>query len=680
MSTPSASTSASDSAGVVAGRHPGGEPSRGPVARVVLDSPLPQLDRLFDYRIPPGLDAVGPGIRVRVPLRTAGRTVDAFVVETADEQQFPGPLSDIEAVVSDVPVLRPEVWALARAVATRAAGSANDVLRLAIPKRQVRVEREWLARRSAGERAESTPLVPAPIEGYPAGALESVIRDRRRVALAAIPGVLRSAGGEWVGRWARTLAEASALAYHAGRSALVAVPDYRDVEQLAAALRGIVPEGSVVRWDAHQPNPERYRGLLRAAEGPAVVIGTRSVVYAPAEHLGLIAVWNDGDPLHREPLAPYVHARDAALIRHEQQGGALILAGHARTAEVQRLVELRWLEAMAPARRPRPNLVPTASLVSADRPAEQARIPSSAWRAARDALREGPVLVQVARPGFAPGLACAECAAPARCRVCGGPLGQDRAGAIPACRWCGTPAPGWSCPNCRGTRLRTRGRGSVRTAEELGRAFPGVRVRLADGEHPLQHVGEEPALVVATRGAEPIAAGGYRAVLLLDGERMIARESLRIAEDCLRWWTDAAALAADGAPTVLVGVGGGIASALATWRLDDWVRAELADRRALRFPPTVRAGTVVGQPDAVAEAVRRLARPGLEVRGPTPVPEGARAILVFEYSVGAELAVDLRAEVIRQSSTRRAAPTPGKRGRRPVPLRVHLDDPSPFEE
>src|SRR6185436_6072340 len=68
--------------------------------------------------------------------------------------------------------------------------------------------------------------------------------------------------------------------------------------------------------------------------------------------------------------------------------------------------------------------------------------------------------------------------------------------------------------------------------------------------------GPEPALVVATRGAEPIAAGGYRAVLLLDGERMLLRESLRVAEDCLRWWSNAAALAAPGATVHPARVGG----------------------------------------------------------------------------------------------------------------------------
>ena len=85
--------------------------------------------------------------------------------------------------------------------------------------------------------------------------------------------------------------------------------------------------------------------------------------------------------------------------------------------------------------------------------------------------------------------------------------------------------------------------GSERTADDLGRAFPGIRIIVSDGEHPVMRVDARPSLVVATRGAEPIAEGGYRAVVLLDGDRMLQADDLRIGESCLRWWSNAAALA-----------------------------------------------------------------------------------------------------------------------------------------
>jgi primosomal protein N' (replication factor Y) len=80
------------------------------VARVVLDSPLPQLDRLFDYRVPvEHEDACVPGVRVKVPLRTGARMSDAYVIEVVRDGAgaFPGELSAIETLVSPVPVLAP---------------------------------------------------------------------------------------------------------------------------------------------------------------------------------------------------------------------------------------------------------------------------------------------------------------------------------------------------------------------------------------------------------------------------------------------------------------------------------------------------------------------------------------------------------------------------------------------
>ena len=653
------------------------------VARVLVDSPLPQLDRLFDYNVPEALVAdIRIGIRVRVPLRSAGRIADGYVVELKPrgDNGYTGVLSDVDALVSTVPVLAPEVAILARRAADRAAGSAIDIVRVAVPKRQARVEKAWLV----AEADDKLPDVTAPsITGYPAGAIEAVIAARGRLALDAIPLVAQVAPDVWVGHWATTMAAAAAQAVAAGGSAILAVPDYRDQEQLAAALAAVLPPERIARLDAKQSSPDRYRAFLRClGNEPLAIIGNRSVVYAPAKRLGVIAIWDDGDPLHTEPLAPYVHTRDAALLRQEQQDCALILMGNARSTEVERLVEVGWVTSLSPVPAVLPKIVPTAQQASGDRLAAQARIPSSAWRGAREALESGPVLVQVARPGYAPRLACVDCGQSARCLRCEGPLAQKSAGAIPACAWCGALAVDWRCDNCEGTKLRQVGAGgATRTAEDLGRAFPGVRIIIADGERPLLTVGAEPALVIATRGAEPIAAGGYRAVLLLDGERMVARESLRVAEDCLRWWSNAVGLAARGAPTYLVGVGGAIAAALTTWRQADFARSEIADRRRLRFPPAVRVATITGTIAAVAKAVEVVPIAASDVLGPVDTGSGTvRTIVRFDYAAGAEVAATLRAEVIRSATSRRRSIGAKTGGPIPVSLRVRLDDIEPFAE
>ncbi len=649
---------------------------------MLVDSPLPQLDRLFDYAIPQAMrETALPGVRVRVPLRSAGRVVDGYLVELAEPSaDFQGALSELDAVVSPIRVLQPEVWALARKAADRAAGSASDIVRLAVPPRQVRVEKAHLA----GAVDQPLTIAPSPaIESYGPGVVEKVVAGSGRAAVDAVPIVRKVADADsdrhdWVGAWAVTMAAAAASAISVGRSAILAVPDYRDQEQLQTALAAVLPPEAVVRLDARQSNPDRYRAFLRClGDAPLAILGNRSVVYAPAARLGLIAVWDDGDPLHSEPLAPYVHTRDAALLRQEQQGCALLFLGHSRSAEVERLVEIGWLQSIAPVPRVLPRVLPTVHQAGGDRLAAQARIPSSAWRTALEALAHGPVLVQVSRPGYAPRLACADCDQTARCSRCEGPLTQTSARTAPSCAWCGALAADWSCGNCGGVRLRFVGVGATRTAEDLGRAFPGVRVIVADGEHPILHVAEQPALVIATRGAEPIAAGGYRAVLLLDGERMVARESLRVGEDCLRWWSNAVALAAPDATSVLVGVGGALASALVTWQQAEYARAELADRRRLRFPPAVRVATLTGTVEAVARAVAASGVEEPDVLGPVEIgPNTVRTILRFDYARGAEVAADLRAEVIRAATSRRRVP--GRPASAAPTLRARLDDFEPF--
>ena len=682
----------------------------GLVARVLIDSPLPQLDHLFDYRIPEELAALAqPGVRVRVPLRSAGRVADGYLIEvvggatavppTGTEPatldgvtpDYHGALSPLDAVVSEAPVLTPEVWKLARRVADRASGNASDIIRLAVPPRQVRVEKAWLAGMAATNATnatdESAPVAapattdpasapPHAFADYPADSLDTVVADRKRLCVAAVPTLMLLPGGHTIGRWAHTMAELAVAALSAGRSSILVVPDYRDQDQVQAALELLAPAGTVSRVDARQPNADRYRAFLAClAPAPRIVLGNRSAVYAPAHDLGLIALWDDGDPLHGEQLSPYVHARDAALVRQGQAGCALIFLGHTRSVEVQRLVELGWLGEVHPTRNQHPRIIPTDFQAEPDQQARAARIPTAAWQAAREALQHGPVLVQVASPGYAPMLACQTCKKAARCTTCQGPLGLASAAALPSCRWCGALAADWSCVHCEGRKLRVVTLGTGRTAEELGRAFPGARVIIADGDHQVQQLGAEPALVIATRGAEPIPAGGYRAILLLDGERMLARESLRVGDDSLRAWCNTAALAAPGASVMLVGVGGTLARALNAWQPEAHAAAELADRRQLRFPPAVRVVSVTGTADDVAAALIDLDQvPGLDVLGPVATePPLVRGIVRFPYASGDEAARLLKAAIVRNAARRRrpkgapfrAAPT----------LKVRFDDP-----
>lgn len=399
-----------------------------------------------------------------------------------------------------------------------------------------------------------------------------------------------------------------------------------------------------------------------------MVIGQRHAVYQPVGELGLLLVLSESDDSHREPLAPYPHTRDVALMRAQQSGCALVFADWVTGVDMTRLVDMGYLTPVTPTTRERPTVIPTALTVQGQQGPTPGRLPSLAYRAVSDALTDGPVLVQVFRSGFAPGLACTTCRERIRCEGCGGPVTASSPTARRSCSWCGVASTPRPCAECGGTAVVPIGHGVGRTRTELGKAFPKVPVIQADGDHPTLEVSDKPALVVATRGSEPVALGGYRAVLLLDGDKMLQRSSLGALEETLRGWEWAASLAAPGAAVYVTDVDGPVVHAFAAGAHRDLMAKELRERRELRLPPAVRIVSVTGPASTVAEVASDIvdAFPGSDVLGPVRLDDDrVRSVVRFSYAVGADVARELRAAVI----SRALSKTPAAKR-----LRIVLDD------
>ena len=685
--------------------------------------------------------------------------------------EHPGRLAWLEKVVSTEQALPPDIAALCRAVADRCSGVLADVLRLAVPPRHARVEAEAARADSrsdaerpaapAGDQGSAFDGAPAAIgvedqslacegvggavavgvrqgeqhaagEGGPAGVdVRGWRRYARGPAFLRALGAGRAAHAVWQAlpgeAWADRLADAAQATAHAGRGALLVVPDQRDVDVLRAACAARLGAEAVVSLTADLGPAERYRRWLAVRRGQVrVVVGTRSAAFAPVVAPGLLVVWDDGDDLHAEPRAPYPHVRDVLVLRAHAVGAALLVAGHARTAEGQLLVESGWAREIvadrATVRAAMPRIVAQGESdiqLARDPLARAARLPSAAFEAARAALAAGrPVLVQTPRAGYVPWLSCAACRETARCRRCAGPLGvpgrpagaaatTDRTGhptvrpgdhgadhladrgaegpadpAAPSCRWCGRVESAYRCGACGSRRLRAGVVGSRRTAEELGRAFPGVPVRISGGGAPvLGSVATRPDIVVATPGAEPRAE--YGAALLLDGWALLARPDLRVAEETLRRWMAAAAMVVShtegGRVLVMADPGLPPVQALVRWDPAGHAAAELAARAEVGFPPAVRMAAIDAGPAALKDILDDLTAelPAVDVLGPVeldPAPDGRdvrgdeeareRALVRVPRARGRELAAALH--VAQAARTARKATDP---------VRVRMDPP-----
>ena len=497
------------------------------------------------------------GARVVVPF--AGRAEDGWVLGLAD-----GPvagLRPVTRVVTPVAPLTGEVAALARAVADATAGTLADVLRAAVPPRHAAAERVLLAEPAADDAdpdADATPepaVRPVPPPGPWADcAGGEAFLERTRSGQGPRAAVRLPLGAD---PW-RAVAVAVAAATGSGRGAVVVLPDVLAVEACAAVVRDVLGEGEPVVTLHHGLGPAaRWTAFLGLRLGRArVVVGTRSAVLAPVTDPGLVVVWDDGDDGHVEPHAPGWDSALAALLRAEAGGAALALLSHARSVRTQWWVRTGRVKDVGPDRATRRRTAPRVVVPDPADPLEvHARVPRAAHRVAAEALAGGPVLVSVPRTGYATALQCRRCRHAVRCRRCSGPLGVAGPGGGLVCGWCARPDPAWECPVCHGTEVRAGVVGAARSAEELGRAFPGVPVVLSRGGHRADPVDASPRLVVATPGTEPPARGGYAAALVLDGDLALARRGLGVEEEVLRRWLAVASLvrpAGDGGRLVVV--------------------------------------------------------------------------------------------------------------------------------
>lgn len=598
------------------------------IARVAVDVPLAHLDRLFDYEIGEKLvdDAV---VGARVQVRFSGQQQRGWIVELASESEVDS-LAPLGKVISSEPLLTPETYAMVRAVADHYAGTFADVVRLAIPPRHAATEkaaqREWPEPREAGD--------PRVLPQYPAGAsfLEALSEGRTPRALWQVAAVHGGQGDLFGG-----VVEAVNSTLKGGRSALVVVPTVRDLAAAEARLAATFGHGAVGTLSADAGQSARYRAYLAAARGQArVMVGTRAAMFAPLHDLGLIVVVDDGNDAHAEPRTPHPHTRSVAVIRAAREATALLLASHGRSSDAQALVERGWLGDLSLTPAAAREVSPPVRAVSEfdrdrDPTAARLRIPAVAFRFLRDHLALGPVLVQVPRVGHSASLRCARCRNLARCQRCSGPM-RARQRDVPECSLCGFRPARWSCPHCHTSQLSTPLPGAARTAEELARAFPGVLAVNSSADRIRDEVSDEPAIVVATPGAEPTAPAGYAGALILDADVTLARADLRAGEEAVRRWSVAAGLVRaprEGGSVLIVGDASDPAvQAMVRTDLAGYLSRILADRADAGLVPVAKLARIVGDKDAVDEFLDNDEWTGVQVLGPTEVGDGQWAALL----------------------------------------------------
>ena len=214
-----------------------------------------------------------------------------------------------------------------------------------------------------------------------------------------------------------------------------------------------------------------------------VILGARSAVFLPFQHLGLIIVDEEHETSYKQQdPAPRYHARSAAIML-----GAKVLLGtatpslesyHNAMTGKYGLVELK--ERYQGIELPEIHIVDTADLQH--RKMMHGPFSPLLLTRMRETLARGEqVILFQNRRGFAPVVECRQCGWVPTCQHCDVSLTYHRQLNQLTCHYCGyTYRIPTECPCCGSTELRSRGYGTEKIEEQIHEIFPDARIARMD--------------------------------------------------------------------------------------------------------------------------------------------------------------------------------------------------------
>ena len=294
----------------------------------------------------------------------------------------------------------------------------------------------------------------------------------------------------------------------AGKQALLLVPEIGLTPQLVSRLRdrlGVEP----ALLHSGLSDSTRLAAWRAARSGAAkLLVGTRSAVFTPLQHPGLIIVDEEHDPSFKQQEGLRYSARDLAIVRARQLDIPVILGSATPTLEVlQHCHNGAYQRIMLPeraggAKAPSMRLIDTVRTPATDGISEPLA----------DAIRghladRGQVLIFLNRRGFAPTLICSRCGHIAGCERCDSRLTVHAARQQLRCHHCGAARPlAESCDEC-GETVRPLGEGTERLEDSLQKRFPRAVVSRIDSDSTQKRGAMTTALENATSGQADILVG-----------------------------------------------------------------------------------------------------------------------------------------------------------------------------
>lgn len=443
--------------------------------------------------------------------------------------------------------------------------------------------------------------------------------------------------------------EAVAEALRLGRQVLVLLPEIALTENFLRRFEqrfGVPP----VLWHSSLKSSERRRAWRAIVNGSAqVVVGARSALFLPYDHLGLIVVDEAHEVSFKQDDGVRYNARDVAVIRARFEAIPVILASATPALESMQLAEAGIYRKIELPDRFGGATLPDIEVIDLrQEPPERGRwlAPRLVEEMRQRLARGEQSLLFLNRRGYAPLTLCRNCGYRFQCPNCTAWLVEHRFSRRLSCHHCGheVPVPD-ACPEC-GTAdcLVACGPGVERIADEVAEILPEARTALvtSDTMNNPEAIGEFVAM--AESGAIDVIIGtqlvtkGYHfpeltLVGVVDADLGLEGGDLRAAERTYQQIAQVAGRAGRGekAGEVLIQTRhpeAAVITALANGDRDAFYDAETQARRDAGAPPFGRWAAIIVSSEDQAEALAAARAiggtapnlPDILVLGPAPAP------------------------------------------------------------
>ena len=255
---------------------------------------------------------------------------------------------------------------------------------------------------------------------------------------------------------------------------------------------------------------ERMDEWKRIQRGDAaIVVGTRSAVFAPLHNLGLIIMDEEQEHTYKSENSPRYHARDVAKFRCARHQALLLLTSatpsiesyEAALAGTYSLHTLkgRYGDAALPQ-------VEVVDMCAEDGVSLFSETLKRELAACLDNGRQAILLLN--RRGYHTFLSCRSCGKIITCPSCSISLTYHRANGKLMCHSCGhSQAPAVRCPDCGSDKIRYSGLGTQRVEEELAALFPHIRILRMDTDSTMSRYAYEEKFRAFGRGEYDVMIG-----------------------------------------------------------------------------------------------------------------------------------------------------------------------------